>query len=397
MLDHRVSVLPVVEGARLIGLITMRDLLRALPYRPVVEVMQHDVAAASGDMPITGAYMLMEDQRVVQLPVLDQGRVVGLITIESILRELGLPVDPLTELPWGAALRQRAVEYLKGGREIALLFLDLDNFGLVNKQFGHVVGDRWIKAVAGALRATINSAHDLLCRYGGDEFAILTTRGHGDAEALGHRVLAAISALRLAGATEEFVLTASLGFAGGKRTTERQDVHYEATVDDLITIASRQTTQVKAEKYGRARPAGTALTEPAPRLQLRRVSLSFVEGEATAAVELSLGSDRHVGEARGPGLGMNPWRLLAEATMQAINQVLPDGWRGVVDELRIITADSVTLVAVTVHLGKIDETSDRYVGSVLADTEVGQAVVKATLQATNRRVARLLAGSVWSP
>jgi hypothetical protein len=89
---------------------------------------------------------------------------------------------------------------------------------------------------------------------------------------------------------------------------------------------------------------------------------------------------------------MNPWRLLAEATMHAIRQVLPGGWRTVVDEVRILTIDAVTLVAVTVHLGKNDETSDRYVGSVLAETEIGQAVVKATLQATNRRIGRLLPG-----
>jgi IMP dehydrogenase len=393
MLDHHVGVLPVVDGECLIGLITIRDLLRALPYRPVVAVMQRDVTVVSGEMPITGAYMLMEEQRVGQLPVVDQGRVAGLITIESILRELGLPIDPLTELPWGAALRRRAVEDLKDGREIAIVFFDLDNFGQVNKQLGHVMGDRWIQAVTETLRVAIHPSQDLLCRYGGDEFAILTTRGRDEVEALGRQALEAISALRLSGMPEEFVLTASLGFAGGKRTNERQDVHYEATVDDLITIASRQTTQAKAEKFGRVQQAAAAQAEAAPRLLLRRVSLSFMEGEATTAVELSLGSDRYVGEATGPGMGTNPWRLLAEATMQAINHVLPDGWRGVVDEVRILTTDSVTLVAVTVHLGKNDGTSDRYVGSVLADTDVGQAVVKAMLQATNRRIGRLLAGS----
>ncbi len=391
MLDRRVSLLPVVDGEGLVGLLTMRELLRALPYRPVVEVMQRDVATASRDMPITAAYMLMEEQRIGQLPVVDEGRVVGLITIEGILRELGLPVDPLTELPWGAALRQRAVEYLKYGREIAIIFLDLDNFGQANKQFGHVAGDRWIKAVAEALRATIDPTRDLLCRYGGDEFAILTTQLRHEAEALGRRTLEAVSALRLSGPMAEFVLTASMGFAGGKRTTERQDVHFEATVDDLITLASRQSTQAKLQKSERTlRTAAVYAFES--RLRLRRVSLSMVDDQVTASVELSLGADRYVGEAQDLSLSKDAYHLLAEAAVKAINQALPRPWQVVVEDVRLIRAEPVNVAAVTVRLEQDGEVTDRGAGYVPASGGDVQAVVKAALQAINRRVGRILAG-----
>ncbi len=396
MLDGHVSVLPVVDGDRLVGLITMRDLLRALPYRPVAEVMQPDVTAVTGDMPITGAYMLMEDQRVGQLPVVDQGRIVGLITMEGILRELGLPVDPLTELPWGAALRRRAVEDLKTGHEIAIIFLDLDNFGLANKRFGHVIGDRWIKAVAEALRVTIDASQDLLCRYGGDEFAVLTTRRRDEAEALGRAAVEAIGALRLADAPAEFVLTASMGFAGGKRTTERQDVHFEATIDDLITMASRQSTQAKLEKAGRGLLAAAVRAAAEPRLRLRRVSLSVVDEEVKAAVELSLGDHHYEGEARGLNLGMDAWRLLAEATVRAVNQALPSPWRAVVDQVRLIRAEPTNLAVAEVRLEREGETSDRCSGYVPANADAGQAVVKATLQAVNRRVGRILTEAAGS-
>lgn len=392
MLDRRVNLLPVVDGEGLVGLVTMRELLRALPYRPVVEVMRRDVATASSSMPIAAAYMVMEEQRVGQLPVVDDGRVVGLITIEGILRELGLPIDPLTELPWGAALRQRAVEYLKGGREIAIIFLDLDNFGLTNKQFGHVAGDRWIRAVAETLRAAIDPTRDLLCRYGGDEFAILTTRRRDEAEALGQRTLEAVSALRLSGPMAEFVLTASLGFAGGKRTTERQDVHFEATVDDLITLASRQSTQAKLQKSERASTtAGASALEP--RLRLRRVSLSTVDDQVTATVELSLGTDRYVGEAQDLSLSKDAYRLLADATVAAINRALPAPWQVVVEDVLVIRAEPANVAAVTVRLEQAGETTDRCAGYVPARGGDVQAVVKATLQAINRRVGRILAGS----
>jgi diguanylate cyclase (GGDEF)-like protein len=335
----------------------------------------------------------MDELQIGQLPVVDQGRVVGIITREGILRELGLPIDPLTDLPWSAALRERAVRYLKEGHEIAVIFVDLDNFGALNKRSGHVVGDRYIKAVADALQATISPATDLLCRYAGDEFAILTTRRRDEAEDLRRRVEQAIAAVKPEGVPEDFTLSASTGIEGGKRTTEREDVHFEATIDDLITIASRQSTQAKALKFGRLAAASDAAVEtdrPDPRLQLRRVNLATVQGEVTATVELGLGAKHYVGEVKGPGLGMAPWRLLAYATVQAINHVLPEGWRAAVDEVRITSTWAGSLVMVTLYLGHMEMASERCAGCVLIDGDIGPGVVKAALQAINRRVARLL-------
>ena len=78
MLERDAAVLPVVDdGDRLVGLITMRDLLRALPYRPVVEVMRQDIQMISPRMPLSEAYTLLERQRTGQLPVADEGRVVA--------------------------------------------------------------------------------------------------------------------------------------------------------------------------------------------------------------------------------------------------------------------------------------------------------------------------------
>jgi CBS domain-containing protein len=64
MLERDAAVLPVVgDGERPVGLITMRDLLRALPYRPVVEVMRQDIQMISPHMPLSEAYTLLERQR----------------------------------------------------------------------------------------------------------------------------------------------------------------------------------------------------------------------------------------------------------------------------------------------------------------------------------------------
>ncbi len=55
---------------------------------------------------------------------------------------------------------------------IALIMIDVDNFKVFNDRFGHIAGDRALRAVSGILRSQFRPG-DLLVRYGGDEFAVL--------------------------------------------------------------------------------------------------------------------------------------------------------------------------------------------------------------------------------
>lgn len=55
----------------------------------------------------------------------------------------------------------------------AVVFLDLDGFGRLNKRRGHAEGDRALQRVASQLMATFQREHDIIYRYGGDEFVLV--------------------------------------------------------------------------------------------------------------------------------------------------------------------------------------------------------------------------------
>jgi diguanylate cyclase (GGDEF)-like protein/PAS domain S-box-containing protein len=71
-------------------------------------------------------------------------------------------------------LRSRIDEMQRYGWPCGLIFLDIDNFKIVNDTHGHNVGDRVLKMVARTLSSNLRS-HDLLGRYGGEEFVAIIT------------------------------------------------------------------------------------------------------------------------------------------------------------------------------------------------------------------------------
>jgi diguanylate cyclase (GGDEF)-like protein len=90
--------------------------------------------------------------------------------------------DSLTGLPNRAAYREQLESAIahagRAGRSLAVLFIDLDDFKLVNDGFGHAVGDELLVRCAERLRAACRR-DDLVARQGGDEFLILVRDSEG--------------------------------------------------------------------------------------------------------------------------------------------------------------------------------------------------------------------------
>jgi diguanylate cyclase (GGDEF)-like protein len=107
--------------------------------------------------------------------------------------------DPLTDL-YNRRVFWELFEYevaraQRHGYEFALLVVDLDNFKLVNDNFGHAAGDVYLQSVARAMKKTLRPG-DIFARYGGDEFVALLPEITGDtATAVAQRVLDAASAV----------------------------------------------------------------------------------------------------------------------------------------------------------------------------------------------------------
>ncbi|TEB13453.1 CBS domain-containing protein [Pelotomaculum propionicicum] len=235
MEKHGIGGLPVLDNEKLCGIITSRDVRRTHPNRIVADAMSKDVIYVSKDVFLCDAIEIIEDKKIERLPVLENSRLVGIITKTDILVEMGRHTDPLTNLKTGPYIRALAENILKQGKELTVVFFDLNDFGLINKTYGHVHGDRCLKIISRILnKNTLNSLY-FPGRYAGDEFIVVTTEKKETAGAWAAKVVE-----EMANATKEegVPITVAAGIAGGQRNGVRKESHFSATVDDLINMAS---------------------------------------------------------------------------------------------------------------------------------------------------------------
>lgn len=102
--------------------------------------------------------------------------------------------DLLTGLPNRTLFRDRlslAISHSKrNGSKVAVMFVDLDRFKLINDSLGHSIGDQLIQAVARRISESLREG-DTLSRFGGDEFTLLLPNIHSqeDASIIARKIL----------------------------------------------------------------------------------------------------------------------------------------------------------------------------------------------------------------
>ncbi len=160
--------------------------------------------------------------------------------------------DPLTGLANRALFSDRVAHSLargsrRPGDASAVLFIDLDDFKLVNDSLGHAAGDALLTAVAERIRACLR-AEDTAARLGGDEFAILLEdAGAGSAEEIAERLLEALRQ-PFSVADRQLFMQASIGIATGGGLGRPAD---RETADDLLRNADAAMYTAKARGGGR--------------------------------------------------------------------------------------------------------------------------------------------------
>ncbi|MBW8307463.1 MAG: EAL domain-containing protein [Thiobacillus sp.] len=125
--------------------------------------------------------------------------------------------DPLTNLPNRTFFQERLGvsldEAALNGEQLAVLFLDLDRFKLINDTFGHALGDKLLLMVAERLAGCFRKG-DVLARLGGDEFVVLLQglSGKQDAALVAQKIMDTFAHAFQLDAHEVFV-SASIGIA----------------------------------------------------------------------------------------------------------------------------------------------------------------------------------------
>lgn len=247
IMEHfKIGCLPVVEDGKLVGIITSRDIRRTHPNRLVADAMTRDVITIPPTASIWEANELMEKYEIERLVVVDKKSIMGIVTKAQVMAELNKYIDNLTNLNGVRVFYERACQLVKEGHEITVIFLDMDDFGLINKEYGHIYGDSIICKAAEILNKIVDKNRDTLCRYAGDEFAIVTTRPLEDAKEFAFQLVNAFTNEKW---PEEIKVTVSAGVAGGRRSGIRNfNENSNYIVKNLINMASLASTKAKKQK-----------------------------------------------------------------------------------------------------------------------------------------------------
>lgn len=184
------------------------------------------------------------------------GEIIGLLGITREINELKQKEmdlqhiathDLLTSLPNRYLFFDRLEQTIRRAKRYqtlcAILYLDLDNFKIINDQQGHAAGDEFLKLIAIQIQNAVRVS-DTIARLGGDEFAILleTIKDEAEVCAVAERIISGFNHWSLAG------VTASIGISIFPRHGEEGALLLKCA-DNAMYEAKKQTNTYHIFEY----------------------------------------------------------------------------------------------------------------------------------------------------
>lgn len=376
MAGHKVKALGVIKEGRLLGTVNL-ETLAAAPSEETVEPFVHPLEyTVNINTPIRSVASMFVESDLDYAPVVDGDRFVGIVTPLHLLRELGRSFDPLTGLSWSDRLRDWGLENLRAGREVTILFIDLDEFGQYNKRYGHIVGDRVLQRLALFLSEGIDPNTDLLVRYGGDEFAIGTLRHRVDVEEMAEQMQTEASQLYFEETASPIGF--SVGIYGGRRTRERDNMHYAATLDNLINRASQECMLQKKNRNKADKPSKDAVVLiPSPALSppYTVAGVYFDERTTNGVTTVILSNGTTVVSGAHSRQGKPALESIAIATAKAVERAHPEHPIHI-EDIHLVQNGDARVVNVSV---RVSDTA--YAGTFTVSEDLYEAAAEATVNA----------------
>jgi len=242
MQEHKVGGLPVIEGENLVGIITSKDVRYHHHNRLVADSMSNPVISCGTDDKIWEVAELLHEYKIERMPVVKNGKVVGIITKSNVMKRMGQLYDSLTGIYNSGYIYQVASKLLSEGHEISVALFDVNDFGQINKKYGHLYGDRCLKQIVKVFKDNIEINSDFVCRYGGDEFVLVSIKKISSFEKM---VKFLIDLIAVSTIKAGVPATVSAGICGGQRKYVRNGVKYYEVVENLINKASLASTKAK--------------------------------------------------------------------------------------------------------------------------------------------------------